>query len=228
MHSQSRKWIAPERIQQEKLRRYNFAREKLCKDSYAWPLSYDVDKHKKAYLEDLRKQWEKTAERNLKEKNERKRLSLAEHPETEIKPAFGGKKFGTNRSTVLGFETVFTPEFDVDRKEKDLGEDGNIVRIDKPVAEWPCREEQKYEGDERIATDALHRRFLGVPRVPGNNTVNWMQRSFIDQYPLDNFYYPPPTEEDVIWRTTLVNEMEIDDATGRELIGNELMDMIDE
>lgn len=225
MHSQSRKWIAPKVKQQEKLRRFNFAREKVCKKSFAWPLDYDLDEHKKAYAQDLRKLNVRKEARLIKEKSERELQSLPAIPHpVEAKPAMNGKKFNNNRSTVMSQETVFALEFETYRKDDFHSEEKDTP---KEVADWPCRDEAKYEGDDRISTDRLHGRFPGLPRVSANNTVNWMQRTIIPQYPLDNFYVKP-TEHEVFWRHNIVDEIEIDNEEGRKLIGNELMELLNE
>ncbi|KAK4500652.1 hypothetical protein PRZ48_008841 [Zasmidium cellare] len=97
----------------------------------------------------------------------------------------------------------------------------------KEVAEWTCKEEAKYEGDERVFTEVIHGRFLGLPQVAGNDTVTWQQRSVVYGYPFDDFYLKP-TEHDVFWPYNKVNELEINDDTGCELIGNQLMGILDE
>ncbi|KAK4507503.1 hypothetical protein PRZ48_001238 [Zasmidium cellare] len=223
MHSQSRKWINPKVQQEEKLRRYNTARRKLCKDSFAWPLNYDFDVHEALYTADVRDHLQKAQDRRIEEMETRKRLKLPPIRPTAVKPAMAGKQFGNNRSTVLSQKTVFTPQFEVNREDWD--EDYGFYV--KEVAEWQSKEEAKYEGDERVFTEVIHGRFLGLPRVAGNETVNWQQRSVVRQYQFDDFYLKP-TEHDVFWRYNKVNELEINDDTGCKLIGNQLMGILDE
>jgi hypothetical protein len=120
----------------------------------------------------------------------------------------------TNFSAVLSMRTVFSPGF---RNGKDV------------FAPWPSRSEMKYEGDDRIATDPLHRRFLGVPRVEGNETVNWQHRNVIEQYPLEDWYIIP-TESEADWKAHHVPEMEADNESVEEawqLISRELYEMLD-
>ncbi|KAF2161855.1 hypothetical protein M409DRAFT_27911 [Zasmidium cellare ATCC 36951] len=224
MHSQSKKWVAPGVKKQERIRRTNFARSKVCKDSVAWPRDYDVEEHRALYADDVRKQMQKKGERRVKELRDRERLGLPEFPDA-VKPAMGGKELGNNRSAVLSQETVFTKEFEKDRRDRDFFQ--HPERVYKDVADWPCREEAKYEGDDRISTERIHGRFLGLPRVPGNNTVNWMQRSVVKQYSFDD-HYQKLNEHDVFWRYNNVDEIEVNDNTGAELVGNELMGMLDE
>lgn len=228
MYSHSRKWVNPEVLENEKAKKLNNARFKLCPDSEAWTQDFDLEAHKKAYGKDVAKYYKKQkarAEKAKKEKLERELLGWPVDPEVKIKPPFGGKKFNTNFGPVLGKPTVFCPEFKTDRYKS---YNPLVPKELKEVAPWPCREEQKYEGDDRISTDPLHRRYLGLPRVPGNNTVNWMQRSVIDQYPLDDFYVVPDADE-VFWMFHTVDDyFEFTDQEGREAIGNELMDMLNE
>lgn len=70
-------------------------------------------------------------------------------------------------------------------------------------AGWPCAQELKYEGDDRVATDVKHGRFLPVPRRPGNDTVNWQQLSFLEQHPFDLVFCggnrKKHSEEEVFW-----------------------------
>jgi hypothetical protein len=84
----------------------------------------------------------------------------------------------------------------------------------------------KYEGDDRIATDRLHGRFLPAPRVGSDNTVTWMQRPIIWQEALENFH-AYPSEVDIFFRTHWVAELELTDEEGRSLLGSELMDLLD-
>jgi hypothetical protein len=75
---------------------------------------------------------------------------------------------------VLAQKTVFTPNFEDGREQIHAS---GLEMITKEIASWPSKAEMKYEGDDRIATVEIHRRFLGAPRTEGNETVNWQQRS---------------------------------------------------
>ncbi|KAI7572399.1 hypothetical protein KC317_g793, partial [Hortaea werneckii] len=73
--------------------------------------------------------------------------------------------------------------------------------INKPIyAPWPSKHEMEYEGDGRIATDAIHRRFLPLPREDMGPSVNWQHRPLIPQHDLEDFYYPIPDHEDLLYR----------------------------
>lgn len=129
-----------------------------------------------------------------------------------LRPAFGGKEFDTNHSTVLCYETIFCPSWQKGKEN---------------VAPWPNKSEMKYEGDDRISTDRLHRRFPGAPRVEGNETVNWQHRAVIEQFPFDEFYYPIPHSVEIFLRTHLVADLEFSDEEGEEVLGKDFMEMLD-
>lgn len=142
---------------------------------------------------------------------------VAKHPCTLSREAFSGKTiFGPEHtnftSYVLSVPTIFTPNFASGKEH---------------IASWPSRTEQKYEGDDRIATDKLHGRFPGAPRVQGNETVNWQHRNVIPQYDMENYHYVP-REQEVFFRTHFVDDA--DHATeeeARHMLGSELLEMLD-
>ncbi|CAK4032476.1 Hypothetical predicted protein [Lecanosticta acicola] len=233
MHSSSRTWVAPHAVKQKTLTRLNGHREKFCRNSVAWELNFDIEKHRLEVNKAMQKEFHNRDARIDKEIEQRKQyLKLEPYyrlPVT-IKPAFGDKDFGDNRSTVLARKTVFSHEYLVHRTNEDyLGREAiGWTSIEKEIADWPPRTESKYEGDERISTDRLHGRCLGCPRVGGNETVNWMQRSIIPSYSLDDFYYPVPDEMDLFIRNHYIPALEFDDESGKEALGTELMEMLGE
>lgn len=162
----------------------------------------------------------------LKKDEEERRSRLELPPTPPIKPAFRGKQYQASYSTVLCLPTSFVPD------------DLVAPRVTIP---WPDRTEMKYEGDERIATETIHGRFLPALRVHSNNTVNWMQRRIVrpehlDQFwPVanqfrearDNSHYPAPSAEDVFLRAFLVEDLEVGDDIGQEMLGMELMEELE-
>ncbi|KAF2722343.1 hypothetical protein K431DRAFT_202316, partial [Polychaeton citri CBS 116435] len=118
------------------------------------------------------------------------------------------------RGAVLSQLTIFTPF--IFRAPPDM----------RPIAPWPETEELEYEGPGRIATDQLHRRFNPIPRVPGNETVNWQQRLQIDQFPFDDFRWDMQ-DVAVFLRTFEVEELEVSDGEGKELLGDDLFGRLD-
>lgn len=127
------------------------------------------------------------------------------------RPAFDGKNFSTNHSSVLAQKTVFCPQF----------REGKVA-----VSPWPTKAEMVYEGDSRISTDQLHRRFPSLPRVQGHNTANWQQLAAIDQYPLDKVHVVP-SSVDVFIRWHKIKELEFTDEQGEQRLGKDFMDMLD-
>jgi hypothetical protein len=118
----------------------------------------------------------------------------------------------TPYSAVMCMPTVFTPTF------------ANLPRI---LAPWPSPQEMKYEGDDRISTDLLHRRFLGAPRVPGNETVNWQHRAIIMQEAMDDFLFPVPTEVEIYMRAMEILGLEFGEEEGKEILGEWLWRALD-
>ena len=212
MHSNSKKWVAPRVRENQDRLRLNNARRKICPNSPFWTHDFDIVRHRQEWEQELKRSFEKKVDRIFQQAAERERLQLP--PTPSIKPAFGGKKFSGNYSSVLCMQTVFCPGFDSPNRQKEL-------------APWPSKAEMKYEGDERISTDRLHGRFLGAPRVGGNETVTWMQRRLVEQYSFDDFYYPIPNVVDIFMRSHLVPDTEFTDEEGREILGTELMEMLD-
>ena len=142
----------------------------------------------------------------------RQRLQGARFPiPPHIREPFAGKDFDTNHGSVLCYETIFCPRWEKGKED---------------IAPWPPKSEMKYEGDDRISTDRLHRRYPGAPRVEGNETVNWQHRAVIEQFPFDDFYYPIPHAVEIFLRTHWVEELEIPDEEGEEYIGKDLMGML--
>ena len=97
----------------------------------------------------------------------------------KIGPAFRGKMFKhKNYGSVLVCPSVW-------------------VRMYEPPAErpdpaWPCSEEMKEEGDERNTSG--FRRFLALPRVPGNDTVQYKLKAIQTFLPFDTIWKLPTKE----------------------------------
>lgn len=78
------------------------------------------------------------------------------------------------RSLVLSQETIW----------RNHGTDNTS----RPQAPWPDSSERKHEGYQRVRSG--YKRFLPLPRVPGNQTVNWKQRSPMPTYEFDRVGQP--------------------------------------
>ena len=231
----SNKWIAP-KVQGKGKPHGALPRTKLCPYSPFFGANLDVEKHRKEWEDGRRRRAEEKMNEDLKVKEEKQHPgdsdtaaapdrakqfdekedtsdSIPENATTShIRKPFDGKEFETNHSTVLSQKTVFCQSFEKGKED---------------VADWPNRMEAKYEGDDRLSTDRLHGRFLGAPRVTGNETVNWQHRAIIPQFPFDDFYYPVPNAVDIFMRTHWVSELEFTDEEGEEAIGKDLMQMLD-
>ncbi|KAF1821144.1 uncharacterized protein K489DRAFT_382184 [Dissoconium aciculare CBS 342.82] len=208
MFSQSRSWIAPQVEEARNKQRLNDRRKRLCPQSPFWTADFDLRKHMKewrASLERIKRRQEVSRAREIRAQSN---LDIPTVP--AIKPALQGKLFDTNHSAVLALPTVFTHS---------LGR--------RRLAPWPSREEMKYEGDDRVSTDRLHGRFLPAPRVDDDETVPWMHRAIIAQEALENFHYPYPCEVEIFLRMHWVPDLEITDLEGRNMLGRELMDLLD-
>lgn len=245
-YGSSRKWIAPNVKEKQKHEKMNLARSKICGNSPFWPRNFDVDSHKREYRK-LVQAHQRSLQANLqsdapktpvsgkatsartpstRSSKGRKKGSFGSVasldsqstcPSTPSRSAFSGKTvagptFTSNLSPVLALPTVFTPQYKLGRPY---------------LAPWPSKSEMKYEGDDRIATDKLHGRFLGAPRVEGNETVNWQHRNVIEQYPFEN-YHTVPSEADVMLKSHFVDEA--DHATEEEakhMLGEDLYSLLD-
>jgi hypothetical protein len=244
-YGNSKKWIAPGVREKQRHEKLNQARAKICKESPFWPLNFDVETHRRefaalqqAHLEAVSLASPISSEGSSHIRSElgefpitpphRSSNDITDTPATTMSgsgyTAFSGKldtdaektttTFNTNLSPVLCLPTVFTPNYK-------LGKDF--------IAPWPSRSEMKYEGDDRIATDKLHARFLGAPRVEGNETVNWQHRNVIEQYPLE-IYNHIPTALEVFERTHHIPGLEADGECVEEawhLLGRELYELLD-
>ena len=128
----------------------------------------------------------------------------------QVVPAFGNNTFedvdqGISRSGV-GAEDTFWSLWMKPTKAR-------------PRAGWPCQAEMKEEGDERNTSG--FGRFPALPRVSGNETVNYKHKRVVRTSPLDTVWPPPiplvyqePTQE-------------LEDDYARMLVGKELAAALD-
>ncbi|EME49014.1 hypothetical protein DOTSEDRAFT_76458 [Dothistroma septosporum NZE10] len=230
--SQSKKWVSPNLVGSKQQERANAARQRLCRNSIAWTLNLNREQHRQDFERDWHERKGKQERRELQKQRSRRAVremygvsvSIAPQPSSllvdklaavlmrrheELMPAFCN-----NLSLVLCRPTVFSHGHSIKRFDPDY----ELGSVPKPEAEFPGLAEMKYEGDERIATDLLHRRFMGAPRVHGNDTFNWAQAAIIPQYPLDdtrlNYQYAvhrlPNAHESIIVEETMFRAQEWD------------------
>ena len=124
---------------------------------------------------------------------------------------FGGIKFQDGRGTVLAAHTIWTPW----RFEKETPQ---VLEDERPEALWPCAEEMKEEGNERNTSQ--YRRFLALPRVPGNHTVNWKQKKILPMLPFDEIW-KLPCSETYLEQRTVTSRMEM--QVMETMIGKDLL-----
>lgn len=99
-------------------------------------------------------------------------------------------------------------------------------------ADWPCKQELKFEGDDRVATDIKHGRFMPVPRKRGNETVAWQHLMYLEQHQFDAVHNGShqmlPDHEEVIFRDLEVGfDGQDPEILGLRLLGKDLMDALD-
>lgn len=117
--------------------------------------------------------------RNLRRLIEAKKNQKSSSCTVRIQAALAGIRFGDFRSTVLARETIWRPD--------------EIDSPSRPQAPWPDSSERKHEGYQRVRSGYC--RFPPLPRVPGNATVNWKQRSPITPYEFDQVGRPVAIQE---------------------------------
>lgn len=205
-------WLSPE---QRELHRIQRNRATVCPRSPFLPYNFDLRAHKAA----LAAAESRRASRKLachmhtieaRQSEQRRALPL---PPAPLRPALDGKDLSTNHGAVLLHPTVFVPTY-------------HKSRIPETVADWPSLAEMKYEGDERVSTERIHARFLPAPRVRGNGTVNWQQRTIVVPLVFD-YFYTSSREEDVWERRHWIWDSEFADEEGVEAVGEELMGILD-
>ncbi len=127
----------------------------------------------------------------------------------KIGPAFRGKVFEhKNYSSVLVFPSVWARMYE--------------APAERPDALWPCAEEMKEEGDERNTSG--FRRFPGLPRKPGNETVQYKLREHQRFLPFDTVW-KLPTKESVEAANEKYSPEEIEKMEG--YLGRSLADALD-
>ncbi|KAK4691659.1 4-hydroxyphenylpyruvate dioxygenase, partial [Lecanoromycetidae sp. Uapishka_2] len=224
-HTNSKTWTRPETAEHE---RWLAIEKRLQKMEFIGPEEQGKDniqrspfvpKTWKAYLEHRR-----LYKMDLLRERKRKLAAMEKTsvrdprlpppgPKVRIGPAFGGKHFHDNRSSVLAQFTVYSPWYHYQGR---------------PEAQWPCPQEMAEEGDERYTSN--FRRMTAVPRDPCNETVSYKQRPFVIPMPLDAIWGSPwrvPTAENVERMKILDDEMRTEKEIGEELIGQSLLDAID-
>ena len=133
-----------------------------------------VPQDRPGYFEHLASQAEVSAKKEKKRLEQLEAERGAHH--SWIIP-FNGQSFLDNRSAVLAIPSMWSMWYEPPQS--------------RPEASWPTLDEFREEGDERHTSG--FGRFLPLPRVPGNETVVWKQKAFLEPYILDQV-------NPVLWR----------------------------
>ncbi|MCJ1392487.1 hypothetical protein MMC18_005354 [Xylographa bjoerkii] len=190
-HTNSRVWVSPlEKIQDRWLVvKDNLSRVRFDRSPF-------VPQDRPGYFEHLASQAEDLA------RKEKKRLGQLEAERGEHHPwiiPFNGQSFSDNRSAVLAVPSIWSVWYEPPQS--------------RPGAPWPTLDEFREEGDERHTSG--FGRFLPLPRVPGNETVVWKQKVFLESYELDHV-------SPVLWREDTPRFLEEEDQTLAETLMTEL------
>lgn len=163
-HSQSMTWKSDEAKEKDQYARLSTLLHHFVPDSPFVPHSYAVWVKHRASMNEIEME---NVKKRIATKESRNSLTV----KVPIKPVLDDKTFADNRSAVLAHETIWAP--------------WSMPTNDHPEALWPDRIEFRYEGDGRAKSDVG--RFLPLPRLPGNETVNWKAREKLHPYePLDD------------------------------------------
>ena len=127
----------------------------------------------------------------------------------KIGPAFRGRAFEhKNYSSVLVFPSVWARMYE--------------APVERPDPLWPCVEEMKEEGDERNTSG--FRRFPALPRVPGNDTVQYKLKAIQPFLTFDTIW-ELPTKESIEAANEKYSPEETKEMEG--YLGGSLLDALD-
>ncbi|MCJ1453570.1 hypothetical protein MMC28_003917 [Mycoblastus sanguinarius] len=210
-HTNSRTWVNPRMAEGERWLQVeeNLKKMELIPRSPFVPHTFDQwIAHRQGRLEDVGAEQAKKLARMQEHLKPRHPDLPPPGKKVHIGPAFGGKRFNDGRSAVLAIPTVWCSWYK--------------PTVERPQALWPCVEEMKEEGDERKTSG--FRRFPGLPRVPGNETVVWKQKNVVQALLFDEVWRLP-TAESVAAAKVKADAEETERM--EELLGEGLLDAID-
>ena len=208
-HTNSRTWTSNLAAEKERWKRVedSLARMNLLRSSVVPKTLKDWLAHQRDGA-DAKKERE---QRKLDDMNSSLRDPQLPPPGRPVKigPAFQGRAFEhKNNVSVLVFPSIW-------------------ARMYEPPAErldplWPCAEEMKEEGDERNTSG--FRRFPALPRVPGNDTVQYKLKAIQPFLPFDAIW-ELPTRESVENANEKYSPEETEKMEG--YLGRSLLDALD-
>ena len=150
-------------------------------------------------------------QRKLKDMDLLQRDARLPRPSRPVKigPGFRGKTFEhKNYSSVLVCPSVWARMYE--------------PPAERPDPPWPCVEEMKEEGDERNTSG--FGRFLALPRVPGNDTVQYKLKAIQTFLPFDTIW-KLPTKESVEAANEKTSPEEFEKMEG--YLGRSLLNALD-
>lgn len=201
----SRVWVAPKTAEVEKWQKTkgNLQRMSLIPKSPNLPKTFsEWLQHRTDFLDLQAKELREILRR--KEKIKREQVRQDSKPVRANQP-FQEEGFQDGRSPVLARRSIWSPWPD-------------IVSGYEP-APWPSIQEMKEEGDERHTSG--YGRFLALPRVPGNPTVNHKQRNRVEANELDKVWVEP-----IGGRYNNVEKKDYDYEHMRLLLGKDMLDAL--
>lgn len=205
----SRSWKSPAIVARDRWTRILRSRDHICPNSPFLTRIFDLIDHRRCMRrakEHLMRRKQASTQQDCICRT--RHAATADCTKDTLAP-FHDHIFATNHASVLSLPTIFTPSW---RSEKDF------------EAPWPSIAEMQHEGDERIATDKEHRRFLPVPRFPCGLRIDlsFGQIDFLPQYDLDSVHRIPEAGDDLAVPHHVV-EVEFTDKEAATLLGTSLL-----
>lgn len=120
-----------------------------------------------------------------------------------------GKFLQTTCSPVLCMPTIWQKDYEHNKYFVHPAD----AQATSTIALFPNLQELKFEGNDRIASKDIHRRFFPAPRNPCNQTVNWSVRPYLKPHQFDEIMENHvPTEEEIFtydWEIGLPNDEDL-------------------
>ena len=198
-------WVAPKTAELERWQKTkgNLQRMSLIPKSPNLPTTFsEWLQHRTDFLDLQAEELKETVKKKERIRNEELQLDFTP---AKVKEPYGGEGFPDGRSPVLARKSIWSPWPD-----KKPGYE---------PAPWPTIQEMKEEGDERHTSG--YGRFLALPRVPGNPTVNHKQRNRVEANELDQVWVDPLGK-----RNDGMEEEDYDNEHMRFLLGKEMLEAL--
>ena len=208
-HTNSRTWTSSLVVEKERWQRVedSLGRMNLLRSSVIPKSLKEWLAHQRSRT-DAKKEWEQRKLEDINSSPRDPRLPPPSRP-VKIEPAFRGRAFKhKNYVSVLVFPSVWARTYQ--------------PPTERPDPLWPCLEEMKEEGDERNTSG--FRRFPALPRVPGNETVQYKLKAIQPFLPFDAVWNLP-TKESVEAANEEYSPEEIEEMEG--YLGKSLLDDLD-